>query len=74
MVRRQADFAALKRDQWMSRQRSGNSGRESIPVDCERPACRHLVCVGSAHDQRAKPAHFLMQNADRIVFAIIGAE
>ena len=31
-------------------------------------------CVGSAHDQRTERAHLLVEQADRIVLGIVGAE
>ena len=57
-----------------SLQRLGDGGGKSVAVDRERAAGGHLVGVGGAHDQRAQPAHFGVQQADRIVGGVIGAE
>ncbi len=53
---------------------SRHGGRKTLAVDRERPAGGHLVGVGRAHDQRAELAHLGMQQADRVVGGIIGAE
>ena len=50
-------------------ERGGDGGGEAVAVDRERAAGRHLVGVGRAHDQRAEPAHLLMQQADRVGLA-----
>ncbi len=50
------------------------SGWDVSAVDRERAAGGDLVGVARAHHQRAKPPHFLVQEADRIVLAIIGTE
>ncbi len=55
-------------------QRLGDGGRKAVAVDRQRAAGRHLVGVGRAHDQRAQPAHFGVQQADRVVGGIVGAE
>ena len=71
---RPAISAALDLDQGMVVQRLGDGGGKSVAVDRQRAAGRHLIGVGGAHDQRAQPAHFGMQQPDRIVGGIIGAE
>ena len=73
--RRQAvDFGAADLDQRMVVQRLGDRGRKAVAIDRQRAAGGHLVGVGRAHDQRAQPAHFGMQQADRIVGGVVGAE
>ena len=73
--RRQAgDFGAADLDQRMIVQRLGDGGGKSVAVDRQRAAGRHLVGVGRAHDQRAQPAHFGVQQADRVVGGVVGAE
>ena len=61
-------------DQGMIVQRLGDGGGKPVAVDRQRAAGRNLVGVGRAHDQRAQPAHFGMQQPDRIVGGIVGAE
>ena len=61
-------------DQRMARERRGDGLRKAVAVDGERAAGRHLVGVGRAHHQRAEPPHLLVQQADRVVLAVIGAE
>ena len=67
-------FGAVDFDQRVIFQRPGDGSRKAVAVDRQRAAGRHLVGVGRAHDQRAKAAHFGMQQSDRIVGGIIGAE
>ena len=64
---RQRDFAALERDQRMGGQRRRDRRGKAVAVDRQRAAGRHLIGVGGAHDQRAEPAHLLMQQADGVV-------
>ena len=54
--------------------RRGDGGREAVAIDRQRAAGRHLIGVGGAHDQRAEPAHLLVQQADGVVLAVVGAE
>ena len=61
-------------DQGMVVQRLGDGGGKSVAVDRQRAAGRHLVGVGGAHDQRAQPAHFGVQQPDRIVGGVVGAK
>ena len=56
------------------RERRRDGGGEAVAIDRERAAGRHLVGVAAAHDQRAEPAHLLVQQADRIGLAVVGAE
>ena len=73
--RRQAgDFGAVDLDQRMVVQRLGDGGRKAVAIDRQRAAGGHLVGVGRAHDQRAQPAHFGVQQADRVVGGVVGAE
>ncbi len=55
-------------------ERRRHRGGKAVAVDRQRAARRHLVGIGRAHDQRAEPAHFLVQQADRVVRGIVGAE
>ena len=56
-------------------ERRGDGGGKAVAVDRERAAGRHLVGVGRAHDQRAEPAHLLVQEPDGALRSrIVGAE
>ena len=72
--RQAGDFGATDLDQGMVVQRLGDGGGKPVAIDRQRAAGRHLVGVGRAHDQRAQPAHFGMQQADRIVGGVIGTK
>ena len=52
----------------------GHRGGEAVAVDRQRRAGRHPVRVGGGHDQRAQRAHLGVEQADRIVLGIVGAE
>ena len=52
----------------------GHRRREAVAVDRQRRAGRHLVRVGRRHDQRAQRAHLGVEQPDRIVLGIVGAE
>ena len=54
--------------------RARHFGGEGLAVDRQRRAGGHAVLVGGAHDQRAERAHLLVEQADRIVLGIVGAE
>ena len=71
---RVADFLAADRDQRVRLDRRRHGGGKALAVDRERAAGRHLVGVAAAHDQRAEPAHLLVQQADRVGLAVVGAE
>ena len=68
------DFAAFERNQRVRAQRRRDRGGKAVAVDRQRAAGRHLVLVGGTHHQRAEPAHFGMQQADRVVVFVVGAE
>ena len=72
--RRQRDLAARERDQRMGFQRRRHRGGKAVAVDRQRAARRDLVAIRRAHDERAEPAHLLMQQADGIVRGVVGAE
>ena len=55
-------------------ERLGDGGGKSVAVHRQRAAGRHLIGVGGAHDQRAQPAHFGVQQPDRVVGGVVGAE
>ena len=61
-------------DQGMLIESLGDGRGKSVAVDCQRAAGRNLIGVGGAHDQRTQPAHFGVQQPDRIVGGIIGAK
>ena len=48
--------------------------RKTVPVDRERAARRHLVCVGGGEDDRGKAPHLFMQKADRRGLRVVGTE
>jgi len=48
--------------------------RKADAVHRQRTAGRQLVSIGNPHDQRAAAAHLFMQQADRIVLMVVGAE
>ena len=52
----------------------GHSLGKPVAIHRERAARGHLVGVSRAHHQRAEPAHLLVEEADRIVVAVVGAE
>ena len=54
--------------------RARDLGGESLAVDRQRRAGGHAVRLGAGHDQRIQRAHFLVEQADRIVLGIVGAE
>jgi len=47
---------------------------KAVAIDRQGPSGRQLVPVGSRHDQRACPAHLLMQETDCIGLPFVGAE
>ncbi len=72
--RQAVDFGAADFDQGMVVQGLGDGGGKSVAVDRQGAAGGHLVGVGGAHDQRAQPPHFGVQQADRVVGGVIGAK
>ena len=48
--------------------------RETLAVDSEGAASRHLMGVGAAHDDRPKRAHLAMEHADRVGRRVVGAK
>ena len=75
ILRRQTvDLGATNFDQRMIIERFGDGGGKSVAVHRQRAAGGHLIGVGGAHDQRVQPAHFGVQQADRVVGGIVGAE
>ena len=49
-------------------------GGKAFAVDRQRRSGRDLVAIRRAHDERAKRAHFLMEQPDRIVLGVVRAE
>ena len=74
MVGQGVDALADDRDVRMLLDRARDLGGEGFAVDRQRRAGGDAVLVGGAHDQRAQRAHFLVEQADRIVLGIVGAE
>ena len=58
----------------MRRQLFGDVRREGFAVHGERAAGRQLVALGRLHDERARAAHFLVEQADGVGFGVVGAE
>jgi hypothetical protein len=52
----------------------GNRCGKSVAVDRKRAAGGHLVCIRGVHDDRSEPAHFGVQEADGVVFMIVGTK
>ena len=71
---RQRHFAAFERNERLRRERRRDGCGKSVAVDGERAAGRHLMGVRRAHDERAEPAHLGVQQADRVVILVVGAE
>ena len=71
---RPAISRAVDLDQRMVVQRLGDGGGKPVAIDRQRAAGGHLVGVGGAHDQRAQPAHFGVQQADGVIGGIVRAE
>ena len=47
---------------------------KALAVDRQRAASRDLMRVGATHDERVDRAHLAMNDADRIVGGVVGAE
>ena len=62
------------RHQRIGRQQFTDMRGKAIAVNGKRTTCRHLVDIGSMHNQRIHLAHFLMQDADSIAGRIIRAK
>src|SRR5262245_1308780 len=71
---RTGDLSTFNRYAWMAGERSRHRLGKAVAVNRQRATRRYLVCVCSAHDQRTEPAHFLVQKADSVVLAVVGAE
>ena len=67
-------LAAFERHQGMAFQRSGHRRGETVAIDGQGAAGRDPVGVGAVQDQRVGAAHFVMQQTDGIVIAIVGAK
>ena len=68
------DFAPFDLDQRIGAEGFRYGGGKRVPVDRERAAGGNLVGVGAGQDQRAATAHLLVQQADRVIGGIVGAE
>ena len=61
-------------DQGMIVEGFGNGGGKSVAVDGQCAAGGNLIGVGGTHDQRSQPAHFRVQQPNRIVGGIVRAK
>ena len=73
-VRQRIDPLAHHGDARVLLDGGGDRGGELLAVDRKRRSGGNAVDVGEAHDQRAQRAHFLMEQADGVVFGIVGTE
>ncbi len=48
--------------------------RKAVPVDCEGAAGGQFVRISRRHDQGVGAAHFLVKEANRVRFRIVGAK
>jgi hypothetical protein len=67
-------FSSLDRDLGMRFDRGLNGFGESHAIDRECAARRQFVGIRRSHDQGIQPPHLFVQQPDRIVLPIIGAE
>ena len=58
----------------MRRQPFGDVRREGFAVHGERAAGRKLMALRRLHDERARAAHLLVEQADGVGFGVVGAE
>ena len=73
--RRQAfEFAALHADIRMRRQLFRHLRRKGFAVHGERAAGGKLMALRRLHDEGARAAHLLVEQADGIGFGVVGAE
>jgi hypothetical protein len=74
-VRRKAgDLLAADLDQRFRLEPRRHLGGEAVAIDRKRAAGRKLVPVGRLEDQRAAAAHLLVQQSDRVLLGVVGAE
>ncbi|MNQ92242.1 hypothetical protein D3C85_1076610 [compost metagenome] len=74
-LRRQAgDFLAYDGHEGVGGQPRRHSLREAVAVDSQSAARRDLMIAGRSHDDRAQFAHFLMQQADGVIFPVVRPE
>ena len=72
--RRNRDLFACDLDQRVFGDLARHRGCEALAVDRQRTAGRCAMFVAAGHDQRAEPSHLGMQQANGIVFEVIGPE
>ena len=72
--RQAVDLAPFDRDQGLGFDRRRHRVAEGTPVDRKRAAGGYLVRIATGKNQRAAASHLLVQQADRVVFVIVGAE
>ena len=68
------DLGAADFYQRMAIERPGNSSGKSVTVHGQCAAGRNLIGIGSAHDEGVQAPHFGMEQPDRVVGSVIGAE
>ena len=71
---RDSNLFANDSDQRVSFEGGGDRGREALAIDRQRAPSGHLICIRRAHDERAEPPHFPMDQADGVLVGIVGAE
>src|SRR3546814_17432656 len=55
-------------------ERAGDAAREEVAINGEGGARGNFGRIGLAHDDRAKRAHFAMEQADGVAVAIVAAK
>ncbi len=74
MIGQGIDALAHNRDVRVLLDRARDFGGECLSVDRERGTRGNAMLVAGAHDQRTERAHLLVEQPDRIVLGIVGAE
>ena len=72
--RKASDLLVTNFDQRMRLEGSGDSLRKSFAIDRKCRACRYLMSVCHAHDERIHSAHLSMKQPDGVCLRIIGSE
>ncbi len=73
-VGKRVDPLADEFDIGMRLDRAGDALREAVAIHRQRRAGGHAVRVAFAQDQRTQRAHLGMQQPDRVLLGIVGAE
>ena len=72
--RQTGDFFPRNRHQRMRVQDLRNFLRKAVAVNSQRAACRHLMRIGTGHDQRVHAPHFVVDQPHGIGCGIIRAK